>query len=158
MAQGGQRVPETHEYVRTEDIQETLENLRDRSNTAMPQLTDAQLAWVGAALAERRDLCKRQYGRDGTVDREVTTRLREIEAQLDSVTPKILQILHFLSRIRAIVPTLETLRRKPLDPKDSNALLLHDMQVDCAKAEIKSAIEGLAALHIRPKILDKYRK
>ncbi len=158
MAQRGQRVPETHEFVRTEDIQETLINLQDASNTALPRLSDAQIAWVGAALSERQSLCKRQYGKDGTIDKAVTERLKEIESQLDGVSPSILQILHFLSRIRAIVPTLQSLRKKPIDPKDSNAIVLHEMQLNCAKAEIKSAIEGLAALHVRPKILEKYRK
>ena len=99
-------VPETHEIIRQEDIDETLKHLSDSSNMALPRFTQEHIDWIKIALNERRSLCKKQYKDNGSVDEPVTRRLRELDEQINGVAPEILKVLHFLSRIRAIIPAL----------------------------------------------------
>ncbi len=149
-------VPETHELIRQEDIDETLEHLADPDNIALPQFTQEHLDWIRVALAERRELAARQYLTDGRVDDAVTQRLKELDAQIDSVSPHILKVLHFLSRIRAILPALLTLQQElGVEDPDPTQQMIKKMKYDCSKAEVQSAIHGLAELHIRPKVLDE---
>lgn len=148
-------VPETHELIRLEDIEETLEHLADPNNNALPQFTPEHIDWIRAALAERRDLAARQYLTDGRIDEAVTARLRELDGQLDGVSPAVLKVLHFLSRIRAILPALLQLQAELVteDP-DPTQQMIKKMKYDCSKAEVQSAVKGLAEYHIRPKVLD----
>ena len=149
-------IPETHELIRQEDIDETIAHLSDPSNTALPQFTPDHLEWIRLALAERRELAARQYISNGRIDEAVTRRLRELDAQIDGVSPAVLKVLHFLSRIRAILPALLGLQQDlAVDDPDPTQQMIKKMKYDCSKAEVQSALQGLAELHIRPKILDE---
>jgi hypothetical protein len=148
------RAPETHERIREEDIQETLDIFRE-GNQVLPKLSDAQHQWLQAALAERRHLCATQFV-DGQLDAGVQTRLRELDGYINSVCPEILKVLHFLSRIRAIIPVLYRLKAKlDQDIPDETQRMVAEMEYRCSRAEAQSAIEGLAALRVRPRILDE---
>ncbi len=149
-------VPETHEIIRQEDIDETLAHLADTANPMMPRFTTEHLAWIKMALNERRELCARQFQPDGRLDEAVTQRLRELDDQINGVAPEILKVLHYLSRIRAIIPALLALREemKTIDP-DPTKQMVKQMKYECSKAEVQSALEGLAALRIRPRLLDQ---
>jgi len=149
-------VPETHELIRPEDIEETLAHLADANNPMMPQFTPEHLAWIKMALNERRDLCARQFHPDGRLDEEVTQRLRQLDEQINSVAPEILKVLHYLSRIRAIIPALIALREeiKTVDA-DPTKQMVKQMKYECSKAEVQSALEGLASLRIRPRLLEQ---
>lgn len=149
-------VPETHELIREEDLAELLEHLSNSENVTLPNFTQEHIDWIRIALAERKELCARQYGSNGSVDESVCKRLRELDGQLNGVSPVILQVLHFLSRIRAIIPALLTLQEevKEIDP-NPEMQMIKQMKYECSKAEVQSAVQGLVAYHIRPKILDR---
>lgn len=148
-------IPETHELIRQEDIDETIAHLSDNSNTALPQFGPEHIEWIRVALLERRDLCARQYHRDGSVDEAATHRLKELDAQIDGVSPVILKVLHFLGRVRALIPALLKLQQEvQQEDPDPTTQMIKKMKYDCSKAEVQSALEGLTMLHIRPKILD----
>ncbi|MHC4884575.1 MAG: hypothetical protein ACYTGH_05765 [Planctomycetota bacterium] len=147
-------VPETHERIREEDIQETLD-LFAAGNDVLPALDSGQHTWLVSALGERKSLCENQFSQDGTVDPGVSARLRELDGYIKSVHPEILSVLHFLSRIRAILPVLRDLQQKlQSGDLDSNMEMVTKMQFDCSQAEVKAAVEGLATLRVRPRILD----
>jgi hypothetical protein len=148
-------VPETHENVRGEDIEETIAHLSDTANTVMPRFSPEHIEWIRTALQERRELCARQYLADGRVDEGVNRRLKELDEQINGVAPEILKVLHYLSRIRAIIPALMGLQQeiKEVDP-DPTKQMVKQMKYECSKAEVQSALQGLAELHIRPKILE----
>ncbi len=150
-----QIVPETHELIRAEDIAETLEHLSDPNNLALPRFGPEHLEWIRLALAERKALCAAQYHRDGRVDEIATRRLKELDEQINGVAPEILKVLHYLSRIRAIIPALLQMQQEvaEIDP-DPTKQMIKQMKYECSKAEVSSAIRGLADLHIRPKALD----
>jgi len=153
---GKKIVPETHELIRQEDIEETLGHLSDPNNSALPQFTPEHIEWIRVALAERRELAARQYLPDGRIDEATTRRLKELDGQLDGVSPAILKVLHFLSRIRAILPALMSLQEElAVEDPDPTQQMIKKMKFDCSKAEVQSAVQGLAELHIRPKILDQ---
>ena len=152
-------IPETHELIRQEDIDETIRHLADPNNAALPEFTPEHIEWITMALAERRQLAAQQYHSDGRADESVTARLKELDSQIDSVSPAILRVLHFLSRIRAILPALLSLQSdlEEEDP-DPTQQMIKKMKYDCSKAEVQSAIQGLAELHIRPGILDELQQ
>ena len=147
-------VPETHELIRPEDIEETLEHLADVTNTVMPRFEPEHMDWIRTALAERRELASRQFHTDGRVDEPVSARLRELDVQLNGVAPEILKVLHYLSRIRAIIPALLSMQEEmKTTDADPTKQMIKQMKYECSKAEVQSALSGLAELHIRPKIL-----
>jgi hypothetical protein len=151
----GEKIPETHEKIRNEDLRETLEIFR-QGNDVIPPLPPEHLAWLETALQERQYLCSHQYKEDGTVDRAVLDRLQVLDGHINSVSPHILQVLHYLSRVRAIIPVLLKLRQTMQEEsEDPNQKMIRQMQYECSKAEVQSAIEGLAALRVRPGILDQ---
>jgi hypothetical protein len=64
-------------------------------------------------------------------------------------------VLHFLSRIRAIIPALLKLQEEVrFEDPDPTMQMIKKMKYYCSKAEVQSAISGLSELHIRPKVLD----
>jgi hypothetical protein len=149
-------VPETHEMIRQEDLDETLEHLADKTNTHLPQFGQEHIDWIRVALTERRELAAKQYHTDGRTDEAVTARLKELDGQINSVSPTILKILHFLSRVRAIIPALLELQQdvSDVDPNPEKQMI-KEMKYQCSRAEVESAIKGLAELRIRPRILDQ---
>lgn len=150
-----QPIPETHEKIRDEDIQETL-SIFAEGNSVLPRLSEEQHAWLQTALAERQHLCANQYV-DGTCDPAVSNRIHELDQMINSVCPEILKVLHFLSRIRAILPVLMQLKEKLQHPvEDPNQQMVNQMQYQCSMAEVKAAIEGLAAVRVRPRILEDF--
>ena len=147
------QVPETHELIKDEDIQETLDVFRE-GNSEIAPISEEQIAWLKQALEERKYWCAKQY-HEGIVDGEVGERLQALDQMLASVSPQILPVLHFLGRIRAIVPVLQELQQKlKIAQEDPNLKMVTQMQLECSKAEVKSAIDGLAKLRVRPRILD----
>ncbi|MFW5857115.1 MAG: hypothetical protein ACOCX4_04475 [Planctomycetota bacterium] len=149
------QIPETHERIRDEDIHETLEIFR-KGNEILPALPEAHFAWLESALTERKYLCANQFDENGRVRSDILTRLQELDGHINSVSPEILRVLHFLSRIRAIIPVLMDLQTKMKDsaPDDPTQKMVLEMQYKCSRAEVQSAIEGLALLRVRPSILD----
>jgi len=147
-------IPETHEQIREEDIEETLQHLADRTNTRLPAFTQEHLDWIRHALTERRHLCAHQYLRDGRCDDKITKRLKVLDQHINSLSPAILKVLHYLSRVRAIIPALKTMEAElQLCGDDEETDMLVQMKYQCSKAEVSAAIEGLSEYAIRPGIL-----
>jgi hypothetical protein len=151
----GTGAPETHELIREEDIQETLDVFAV-GNDILPALAPNQHAWLITALGERKILCENQFGEDGKVDAAVSARLHELDSYVGSVNPDIISVLHLLSKIRAILPILQDLQEKLQGGTlDENLATVVKMQFDRSRAEVKAAVEGLARLRVRPRLLEQ---
>lgn len=148
-------IPETHEKIRDDDIAETLD-IFESGNDILSVLTPEQHDWLKMALTERKYLCANQFNDTGAIDSAINSRLLELDGMINSVNGDILRVLHFLSRIRAILPILMELKQKiKQETPDPNEKMILNMQYECSMAEVKSAIEGLAALRVRPRILEQ---
>jgi len=147
-------IPETHEQIREEDIEETLRHLADPTNLSFPEFTEEHMDWIRQALTERRHLCAHQYLKDGRCDDKITKRLKVLDQHINSLSPAILKVLHYLSRIRAIIPALKTMEAEmQLCGDNEEADMLVQMKYQCSRAEVSAAIQGLAEFSIRPNIL-----
>ena len=152
-------IPETHELVRQEDVEETLEIFR-QGNTVIQALDENQLAWLRIALETRRTLCAGEFDADGHVDAQSREQRNAWDREINKLDTNILKVQHYLSRLRALIPALMTTRRKyqaTTNTTDESQKHISQMMYDCSMAEAQSAIQGLAALRIHPHILDEMK-
>ncbi|MHC4886925.1 MAG: hypothetical protein ACYTGH_17750 [Planctomycetota bacterium] len=157
-AQTEYRIPETHEIIRLEDLKETLD-LFSEGNEVLPQLSEEQLFWLDDALHLRKDLCAAQFGQSGkgTQDESVLRDLQQLDADINLISPDILTVLHYLCRIRALVPMLTQLKSEKEEADQQSNEYAHtvaDMKYRCAVAEAEASIQGLAEMRVRPRLLD----
>ena len=152
-------IPETHELVRPEDIEETLDVFA-KGNDVIQPLADNQLEWLRVALETRRSLCGAEFDAQGHVNREAREQREAWDREIDRLDPAILRVQHFLSRLRALIPALMKTRHQHHAAEtslDDSRKKISQMMLDCSMAEAQSAIKGLAELRIHPRILNEFK-